>query len=358
MSKEQSPWDGTDGPPAERADRAPAPDAPAAGAANPWLIADADARLPGPAAMHGTFKRPRRPALLGRIAAGAWLPWLLCGLTATALLATSIHLLPPGKRGLVSTLGRQTRALGPGLSVTLPWPVETVRTFDVGAFQTAALPTPEGENLMLTRDGQIIDVAFQVRWKIVDLPAFAGALKAPESAIRDLADAEMRGAIAEEPFDSVWDGTTRHTAANRAAMRMQAVLNAWRAGVAIDGIEITRANPPGQLSEAFLKVTNARTEARDHRQKAEEWGARTLNNARAEAQDFERIYLQYQAAPEITRRRMYYETMERVIANNARVIVGGTAAQIVLPEAKAQPAQAQPQAQAPAPAQAQAGKAP
>lgn len=360
MSKGHSPWDDQDGAAADLAERPVAPVEPVQRAVNPWLVPD---KAPAPRRAPHAGAPPPRSGMAGPIArrwAKAGLRWLGAVLVIGAFASTSLHVLKPGEAGIVTTLGRHTRTLGPGLAATLPWPIESLKAYNVGGLQTASLPFKDGENPMLTRDGQLIAVAVQVRWQITDLRAYATALKDPETAIRDLADAELRAAVAEETFDPVWSGTTREAVAGRARQRMQAVLDAWRAGVRIERIEIASANPPSQLSEVFQKAAAARDEARQHREQAEEWAARTLNNARAEAQDFDRIYLQYRAAPDITRRRMYYETMERVITNNDRVVVGGGAGtQVVLPQAGAPvtppvPPPAPPQA-AP-PAQPQGGK--
>lgn len=350
MSRNKAPWSGDEGDAGIAAEAAERPSDAARPPRNPWLAPDDGSAARRSANLDDIF-RPgparRRSGLMGRAMRGSWLPWLVLAVASTTLLSSSIHLLGHDQQGVVMTLGRHTRDVGPGLALTMPWPIETVRPFSVAAAQILALPAKDGENLMLTRDGQLIDVAAQVRWKIADLDAFASGLKDPEAAIRGLADAELHAGIAELPFEPVWDGSRRGEITDRVRARMQAALDAWHSGVRIEAVEITHANAPGQLAESFLKVSNARTEARQHREKAEEWAARTINNAHAEAQDFDRIYQQYLAAPEITRRRMYYETMERVIGNNDRVIVGGNAAaaQIVVPEPAAQGAPAQPQNQ-------------
>lgn len=308
---------------------------------NPWLTPDDDSPLRRSARIDDIL----RPAAQGRpsflpSAANArnGLPWLLAAGLAAGVLVTSVHVLGESQRGLVSTLGRHSREVGPGLALTLPWPFETLAIHDAGTVQVLALPDKDGETLMPTRDGQLIDIAFHVRWKITDLPAFALNLADPQTALRDLADAEMRAAIAEVPFDPVWDGKRRKEVTERVRTRMQAVLKAWNAGITLEAVEITRADPPGQLIETFQKVTSADSEAAKARRTAEDWSARTLNNARVEAQDFDRVYQQYQAAPAITRERMYYETMERVIGNSEQVVIGGNGG-VTLP-AKPDPAAA------------------
>lgn len=327
---------------------------------NPWLTPDDDSPLRRSARIDDILRPsgPRRPSFLSSaISASGMLPWVLAATVAAGLLFTSVHVLGENQRGLVTTFGRHTRDVGPGISFTLPWPAEAVQIFDVGTIQVLSLPGTDGsdkdeETLMPTRDGQVINIAFQVRWKISDLSAYAFNLADPQRALRDLADAETRATIAELPFDPVWDGKRRKEVTQRAQQRIQAVLNAWHAGITIEAVEITRADPPSQLTETFQKVTNAENEAAKATRTAEDWSARTINNARVEAQDFDRIYQQYLAAPQITRKRMYYETMERVIGNSDQVVVGG-AGGVTLPARPdpavlappAPPAESQPQPQ-------------
>lgn len=288
---------------------------PARAAASPWHVPAAPA---SPAESNASPRRWRVPG--GRRVAMAG----VIGLIVAGLAAASLHVIGPGERAVVSVLGRPAGQLGPGLALTWPWPVAQVAVYPVGAVQTLVLTAPGDDALVPTADGQLIAPAVEVRWRITAPEAHAAALAAPEAALRDLVGAELRAAIGQAAFDPLWDGSGRPAVAQKVRQRVQAALDRWHAGIGIERIAIVEANPPAALAQTFRKLSEADAEARSHRDKASEWAARTLDNARAEARDFEQIHRQYLAAPEITRRRMYYETMDRVIANNDRVVAGGT----------------------------------
>lgn len=264
-----------------------------------------------------------------------WLPLILATLVAAWIGGTSVHLLAKGEQGLVSTFGRYDRTVGPGMSLTLPWPLQTVASRNTSTSEETVLPNPDGENLMLTRDRQLADIAVKLRWRIADLKRFAYASDDSAKLIARLADAETHAAVAEQRFDDLLDGRRRPELQQRIAARTQAVLDAWKLGVKVEGAEVIRANQPARLSEAFRKVGEARAEAQKRVDDAKAEAQKLIGNATNEAAAFEAVYVQYQAAPEITRKRRYYEAMERVLANNPKVVIGGNAAVNVAPPAPA-----------------------
>lgn len=266
------------------------------------------------------------PPLPGGDKARVFLPWVIAGSMVLLALSTSLHVLEQGQSGTVTTLGRYTRSLGPGMHMTLPWPIEAVSIR--GGKDAAALSLPEkgGEMLLLTSDGELIDLAFQMRWQVSDARRFAGAFADPQASLRSLALAEMRAGIAELPFDEVHEGKRQAELQQRVTGRIQRALDAMRAGVKVDSIEVIRAKPPARLAEAFKKVEAAKSEAARLRQQGTTWANQNLNNARTEAAEFNKAYEQYLLAPQVIRKRMYYETMERVLRNHKHVVVGAAAA--------------------------------
>ena len=323
MARGKSPWGDGSG---ER-DEDKAKPAEAAAAAdelepkNPWLGQDEDPRPRRSASIEDILRQ--RPGGAGRFKA-SWISFLLAGLVAAWIAASSVHVLERDERALVLTMGRYSHTIGPGLSLTLPWPLQSVIRRNVGADQLTVVPDKDGETLMPTRDGELIDLGFRVRWRISDLKAFAFNFPEGEAAIRRLADAQVRAAVAELPFKATYDGAMRGQLQLRAAQRMQRVLDAWGAGVTVVSIELVRVAPPARLTETFQKIDKAREEARRNRENDEAWRQQELGNARREAAEFESVYAQYQVAPAITRTRIYYETMERILRANP-VIVGATA---------------------------------
>jgi modulator of FtsH protease HflK len=305
-------------------------------ARNPWLppVEDGDGRR---SARIDDILRPRRgtsdpgtgtgwPQLPGGDKARVILPWVLAGSAVLLALSTSLHVLDQGQSGTVTTFGRYSRSLGPGMHLTMPWPVEAVAIRGNKGAEELSLPDKGNEMLLLTREGELIDISFKLRWQVSDPRRFAGAFADPEASLRSLALAEMRAGIAEVRFDDVYEGKRQADLQQRVAGRVQRALDAMRAGIKVDSIEVTRAKPPGQLTEAFKKVGAAKAEIEKVRLQAEKWAAETRKSAQSDAAGFDKVYEQYKLAPEVIRKRMYYETMERVLLNHQHIVVGGDAA--------------------------------
>jgi membrane protease subunit HflK len=309
-------------------------DAPAkAGPRNPWLPESAagdtrrSARIDeilrqrGEGPSGGGF-----PGFPGFGNARPMVPWLIAGAALLLALSTSVQVLDQGQQGIVTTLGRYNRTIGPGFSLTLPWPLEAVAVRGKGGSVVTALPGNDGDPGLLTREGELIEVTSDLRWRITDARAFTAAFVQPDAAIAAMAQAELRAGVAELPFDDLWNGSRQKELEHRVAGRLQRKLAAMRAGVSVESLSITRASPPASLSAAFDKVADEREKANKLRLDSEKWAQQLIANSQSEASAFNRVYDQYKLAPEVVRRRMYYQTMERVLKNNQRVIVGGTGA--------------------------------
>ena len=340
--------------PSEPAGDAEPPLADEPGPRNPWLTPEAEPAPRRSASIEDIFRSRRGGGAPGGGLPGGgilpdgssaglrWLPWLVAGAFAAWLASTSVHILAQDERALVTTLGRYTETIGPGLHGTLPWPLQSVLRQQTGLEATTLLPEKEAETLMPTSDGELIDVSFQVRWRISDLKQFTFNLPDGEAAIRRLADAEMRAGVAEMPFDALWGGTKQADLQQRVLGRVQKVLDAWHSGVTLSAIEVLRAGPPGRLAETFQKIGTAKEEASKNRERALQWRDQVIKDAGSEAGDFEQAYATYKIAPAVTRRKMYYEMMERVLRNNP-VVVGGTGMPATAPPAPSgKPAAAQP----------------
>jgi len=277
----------------------------------------------------GGFPRlPQRPD--GR----SWFP-LAAGAIALAWLALSTtHMVGPKEEGIVTTLGKYSRTIQPGVSFTLPWPFESVYIEDVTSIKRDSIPEGEGEKLMLTSDQNLVDISYLVRWNIKDLKLYTFQLADPAGTVKEVAEAAMRASIAEVPLTDAMGGAGRASIEQNVSARMQAILNAYRSGVLIQGVEIKKADPPAKVIDAFQKVTAAQQDAQRLMSNAQAWAQQTLARAQGDAAGFNKVYEQYKLAPEVTRRRMYYETMERVLSNNDKVVVAapGVTPYLPLPE--------------------------
>ncbi|MBS3929390.1 MAG: protease modulator HflK [Sphingomonadales bacterium] len=294
---------------------------------NPWLNPD-EASTPRRSASIEDIMRGRGGGgdgdgggPLTRMKLGSW---LALGLVSAWLLTSTVHYLAGDERALVTTLGRYSGTFGPGVNFTMPWPIQAVDRQAVGKETTTTLPDKETETLMPTRDGELVNLSFLVRWRVGDLRAYRYNLPQGEAALRRLADAQMRAAVAEFDYAEITGGRRQGELQQRVAGRMQRVLDAWKSGIVLSGVEVTRTGHPTKLNDTFEAIAKATADARKNRENAFAWRAEHLAQARAEARDFQLIYGEYKLAPQVTRQRMYYETMARVLKNNDKVILGGS----------------------------------
>ena len=261
--------------------------------------------------------------------------WGVVAVVAIWIIFSSFHIVPPEKEGVVVRLGSYSRTVGPGVKFTWPAPVETMRMEDVRAIRTMPIgsPTANDENFVLTRDQSLVDLAYEVRWSVRDPELFFFQLADPEGTIREVAETSMRATVAN--FDLVQAiGPGRVEIETQVQQRMQALLNEYRAGVTIQGIAIRQADPPSAVDEAFKAVTAAQQQRESAINDARAYEAQVLEGARGQTAAFDKIYEQYKLSPQVTRQRLYYETMESVLSNVDKTIVEprGVTPYLPLPE--------------------------
>ena len=246
--------------------------------------------------------------------------WAIAGFVLLWLLFTSFHRIAPGERGVVTLFGSYSKTLSPGIGVTLPSPIQRVQHVDVEDIREVTLGSAAEETLMLTGDQNIIDIAYQVRWNIRDPEQYLFELAAPDDTIKQVAESVMRATVAQVSLNDAI-GNRRGEIESRVAEEMQRTLNAYRAGVAIQGVAIKQADPPAAVNDAFKDVTAAQQEAGSYINQANAYALQLRQKAQGEATAFDKVYDQYRLAPQVTRQRMYYETMERVLQKVDKTIV-------------------------------------
>ena len=251
---------------------------------------------------------------------GPLVKWAVLGVLVLWLVATSTHIVAPGEQGVVTRFGRYSYTLGPGVSFTLPWPVHRVQKVDVENIRTIDLGTTGTETLMLTGDQNIVDIAYSVRWNISDPELYLFELAQPDETIREVAESAMRAVVSGFSLnDTIGEG--RGDIEGRVQQVMQAVLNRYRAGVQIQGVAIKQADPPQAVNDAFKDVSAAQQQAQSFINDARAYALQLTAKAQGEAQAFDKVYEQYRLSPDVTRRRMYYETMEEVLRRVDKTII-------------------------------------
>ncbi|HEX4737569.1 MAG TPA: FtsH protease activity modulator HflK [Allosphingosinicella sp.] len=269
-------------------------------------------------------------------------PYWLYGLGVFLLLwlvFTSFHRVGAQEQGVVTTFGKYSRTVGPGINFTLPWPIESMQTVDQQIRPIAVGGGGGDENLILTGDENIVNVAYTVRWRVRDPQLYLFSIQDQEGTIKEVAESAMRAVVATVTLDEAM-GAGRNDIENRVQRLMQQVLDRYRAGVQIEGVSIRQSDPPEKVNDAFKAVLSAQQEAASYVNQAQAHAQQVTAQAQGEAAAFDKVYAQYKLAPDVTRRRMYYDTMERVLSKVDKTVVEAPGVVPYLPLPTAKPQQA------------------
>ncbi|PLK23396.1 protease modulator HflK [Porphyrobacter sp. TH134] len=291
------------------------------------------------------FRFPERPD--GK----SWLPVILAGVALVWVGATSVHFIQPGEQAVVTWLGgKYSHELNSGTNFTAPWPLHMVQKENVTQVRLEEVPGTKTEKLILTGDQNLVDLSYLIRWNISDLTLYQYQLSDPRNALLEIGEAAMRAAVARQKLDTVLTGEGRAEIEQDVRAAMQARLDAYRSGISVQGIEINKVDPPSRVEEAFKDVSSAQQDADAAINRSRAVAQQLLARAQGDASEFNDIYAEYKLAPEVTRRRLYYETMEQILSKTDKTIVetGNVTPYLPLPELKRRaqaPAQPAPQSQ-------------
>ena len=246
--------------------------------------------------------------------------WALIGFVTLWLIFTSFHVIAPEERGVVTVFGRYNSTLNPGVNMTLPSPISRVQKVNTAEIRSVDVGSPTEETLVLTGDQNLVDIAYRVTWSIRDPEQFLFELRTPEDTIRQVAESSMRQIVSQMSLTDVL-GVRRGEIESSVRDEIQQTLDRYDSGVSIRNVSIRQADPPAAVNEAFKDVTAAQQDAESEINKANAYALQLRQLAQGEATAFDKVYEQYRLAPDVTRRRMYYETMERILRNVEKTIV-------------------------------------
>jgi membrane protease subunit HflK len=270
-------------------------------------------------------------------------PYWLYGLGIAILLwlaFTSVHRIGPQEAGVITRFGKYAGSLEPGIGFSLPSPIDRVQKVDVQEIRTIDVGSTDSssENLILTGDQNIIDLAYSIRWNISDPELYLFQIKDTEQTIREAGESAMRAVVAGVTLDEAI-GAGRGEIEQRVSQVMQQLLNDYRAGVKVQGVAIKQSDPPAAVNDAFKEVSAAQQQAQSFINDARAYALQLTAKAQGESAAFDKVYIQYKLSPEVTRRRMYYETMEKVLSKVDKTIVEapGVTPYLALPEIQKRP---------------------
>ena len=311
-----------------------------------------------------------------------FLPLLIVPL-ALMWLASGIYTVNPGEVAVVRHFGREVGRSGPGLGYRLPWPVQQVdivnvqaiRRLEVG-FRTQggqAVRVP-AEALMLTGDENIVDAQLIVQYRVRDPSLFLFRLKDPEGSLQAAAQVAIRSVVGNTNIEDVLT-TGRADAQDQAGRYMQTLMDEYQSGLLITEVRLQVIDPPDQVKDAFNEVVRARENREQQQNEAQAYMEDILPKARGEAQrmvraaegytqqrvleaqgdvaKFRAVLEEYRKGQDVTRQRLYLETIERVLSKVGKIIVDGSVGDRTLPflPLNQLPQGAASSGQAPAPAQ-------
>ncbi len=261
----------------------------------------------------------------------------------------SFYTVKPEERSVELMLGKFSSVGNPGLNFA-PWPFVSATKVPVNLEQTTDIGNGSaGENdtgLMLTRDQNIVDIEFQVVWNVSDPAKYLFNLADPADTIRAVSESAMRDIIARSELAPILNRDRGRIASDlRAAV--QSTLDTYDSGINVVRVNLAKADPPREVIDSFRQVQAAQQE-RDRLEKeadayanrvtagsrgqaaqlieeAEAYRAQAVNDAQGEASRFTAVYQEYIKAPEVTRKRMYLETMEKVLGGMNKVLLDGPA---------------------------------
>jgi len=282
-------------------------------------------------------------------AGGGNLLGLLIGALVLVWVASGFYIVDTGQRGVVLRFGKYIETTDPGPRWHLPWPIESreivnidqVRTVEIG-YRNNVRSKVLKESLMLTDDENIIDVQFAVQYVLKNPEEYLFVNRAPEDTVPQVAETAMREIVGKNKMDYVlYEG--RADIAVRAKVLMQQILDRYKTGISISQVTLQNIQPPEQVQAAFddaVKASQDRERLKNEaeaysndvvprasgvasrlKEEADGYKQSVIANAEGDASRFAQINAEYQKAPQVTRERMYLDTMQTVMNNTSKVVV-------------------------------------
>ncbi|MDD0837253.1 FtsH protease activity modulator HflK [Curvibacter sp. HBC61] len=278
---------------------------------------------------------------LGLVAAVALLIWL----------GTGFFIVQEGQQAVITQFGRYKSTVGAGFNWRLPYPIQRhelvfvtqIRSVDVGR-DTVIKSTGLRESAMLTEDENIVEIKFAVQYRLNDARAWLFESKNPGEAVVQAAETAVREVVGKMRMDTAL-ADERDQIAPRVRTLMQSILDRYKVGVEVVGINLQQGGvrPPEQVQSAFddvLKAGQERERAKNEAQayandvvpravgsasrlkeEADAYKARIVAQAQGDAQRFKSVLAEYQKAPQVTRDRMYIDTMQQIYGNVSKVLI-------------------------------------
>lgn len=266
----------------------------------------------------------------------------ILGIIVVALLLwagwNSVHIIDQAERGVVLRFGKYNRTLDPGINVTFPSPIESLDTVNISNVRSV-----EDRGQMLTEDENLVELNFTIQYRVLAAQDFLFEVRDPELTLQSAAESALRESIGNNRMDTILAGAGREKVAQDTERVLQETLDLYSAGIQVTEFTLKDVNVPLQVRDAFSDVNKAREdrqrfieEARVHAnsvvpeargqaarllQEAEGYKQATIALAEGESMRFGLVLNEYQKAPQVTRKRLYLQTMENVFGRSSKVFL-------------------------------------
>jgi membrane protease subunit HflK len=276
---------------------------------------------------------------------------LIAGVVLLIWLGTGFFIVQEGQQAVITQFGKYKSSVGAGFNWRLPYPIQRhelifvtqIRSVDVGR-DTIIKATGLRESAMLTQDENIVEIKFAVQYRLSDARAFLFESKNPADAVVQAAESSVREVVGKMRMDSALS-EERDQIAPRVRALMQKILDRYKVGIEVVGINLQQGGvrPPEQVQAAFddvLKAGQERERAKNDgeayandvipravgsasrlKEEADAYKARIVAQAQGDAQRFKSVLAEYQKAPQVTRDRMYLDSMQQIYSNVTKVMV-------------------------------------
>ncbi|MFZ5491504.1 MAG: FtsH protease activity modulator HflK [Pseudomonadota bacterium] len=301
----------------------------------------------------------------GNSSAGALPPGLVVAVLvvlAALWLASGFYVIREGERGVVLRFGAFANTTTPGLRWHVPYPVERVINVNIGEIRTAEIgyrgqirgrgeSDVTQESQMLTADENIVDVKLAVQYRVKDAADYVFKVRDPDLTVAQVAESAIREVVGKSRMEFILT-EGRDAVAQQVQQLLQGMLDRYGTGIEVTSVNMQDAQPPEPVQAAFFDAVKARedeqrliNEAQAYRNEviprargevariianAEAYKGQTVARAMGDGARFAQLAEQYRAAPQVTRHRLYLETMEQVLGRTPKVLLSGDGSQVTL----------------------------
>ncbi len=262
---------------------------------------------------------------------------LALGALVIVWILSGIYIVDEGKRGVETRFGERMDVTMPGPHWRLPWPIDMVEQVDVEGVRTT-----NHNSQMLTEDENIVALSLAVQYNIKNAQEYAFEVRDPDVTLKQAAETSIREVVGRNKMDFIiTDG--RSEIASETKRIMQEILDSYKTGLNVLQVNLNEAQPPEEVQDAFddaIKaredeqriineanayrndiVPKARGDAQSLLEEAEAYRTQMIKSSQGETQRFNQLLTEYTLAPEVTRERLYIETLEEVMTNNPKVVI-------------------------------------